>query len=236
MGQLPRSSLVLAAMLVNSFFSQPALPAGVGSGKYLFTRPILDGVCKHARADRGRDGDRHRRRRRARRHAACRRIRCCRRTSWFYIWVFRGTPVLVQIFLWFNLAYPVPAPVARHPLRADVRRPRTTNTLISPFTAALLALGLNEAAYMAEIVRAGILSVDEGQTEAASALGHEPQHLIMRRIVLPQAMRVIVPPTGNETISMLKTSVARALHRRSRAVPARRRTSSTAPTSRSRCC
>jgi polar amino acid transport system permease protein len=80
-----------------------------------------------------------------------------------------------------------------------------TNSLISPFTAAVLALGLNEAAYMAEIVRAGILSVDEGQAEAASALGMGSA-LVMRRIVLPQAMRFIVPPTGNETISMLKTS------------------------------
>jgi len=79
------------------------------------------------------------------------------------------------------------------------------NTLISPFTAAILGLGLNEAAYMAEIVRAGIISVDEGQTDAAQALGMRRLQ-IMRRIVLPQAMRVIVPPTGNETISMLKTT------------------------------
>jgi polar amino acid transport system permease protein len=71
--------------------------------------------------------------------------------------------------------------------------------------AALLALGLNEGAYMSEIVRAGIISVDEGQTEAALALGMTRLQ-IMRRIVLPQAMRVIIPPTGNETISMLKTT------------------------------
>ena len=79
------------------------------------------------------------------------------------------------------------------------------NTLITPFTAAILGLGLNEGAYMAEIVRAGIISVDEGQTEAAQALGMTRLQT-MRRIVLPQAMRVIIPPTGNETISMLKTS------------------------------
>ena len=79
------------------------------------------------------------------------------------------------------------------------------NDLIKPFTAAILALGLNEAAYMAEIVRAGILSVDEGQSEAAQALGMTRTQT-MRRIVLPQAMRVIVPPTGNEIISMLKTT------------------------------
>jgi polar amino acid transport system permease protein len=80
-----------------------------------------------------------------------------------------------------------------------------TNDLISPFIAATLGLGLNEAAYMAEIVRAGIISVEHGQTEAAQALGMN-RLLVMRRIVLPQAMRVIIPPTGNETISMLKTS------------------------------
>jgi polar amino acid transport system permease protein len=81
----------------------------------------------------------------------------------------------------------------------------SANSLITPFVAGMLALGLNEGAYMAEIVRAGILSVDEGQGEAAQALGMTRLQT-MRRIVLPQAMRVIVPPTGNETISMLKTS------------------------------
>jgi polar amino acid transport system permease protein len=77
--------------------------------------------------------------------------------------------------------------------------------LVKPLTAGILGLGLNEAAYMAEIVRAGLLSVDEGQTEAACALGLGST-LTMRRVVLPQAMRFIVPPTGNETISMLKNS------------------------------
>ncbi|HVC77931.1 MAG TPA: amino acid ABC transporter permease [Candidatus Micrarchaeaceae archaeon] len=124
--------------------------------------------------------------------------------SWFYIWFFRGTPVLVQIFFWYNLASILPhislgipgGPVLFH---------ASTNYLVPPFTAAILGLGLNEAAYMAEIVRAGLISVDQGQTEAAQALGMT-RLLLMRRIVLPQAMRVIVPPTGNETISMLKTS------------------------------
>src|SRR5205814_4965291 len=80
-----------------------------------------------------------------------------------------------------------------------------TNSLIAPFMAATLGLGLNEAAYMAEIVRAGLISVEPGQTEAAQALGMT-RLVVMRRIILPQAMRVIIPPTGNETISMLKTS------------------------------
>ena len=78
-----------------------------------------------------------------------------------------------------------------------------TNTLITQFTAAILGLGLNEAAYMAEIVRAGIGSVDRGQTEAAQALGMSPL-TTYRRVVLPQAGRLIVPPTANEAISMLK--------------------------------
>ena len=81
----------------------------------------------------------------------------------------------------------------------------SANTVITPFVAAMLALGLNEGAYMAEIVRAGIISVEEGQTEAAQSLGMTRLQT-MRRIVLPQAMRVIIPPTGNETISMLKTT------------------------------
>jgi polar amino acid transport system permease protein len=125
--------------------------------------------------------------------------------SWFYIWFFRGTPVLVQIFFWFNLNLVLPhitLGVAGTPL---YWHGPGTNTLITPFMSALLGLGLNEAAYMAEIVRAGIISVEHGQTEAAQALGMT-RILVMRRIVLPQAMRVIIPPTGNETISMLKTS------------------------------
>ncbi|MGH8894377.1 MAG: amino acid ABC transporter permease, partial [Actinomycetes bacterium] len=118
--------------------------------------------------------------------------------SWFYIWLFRGTPVLVQLLVWFNLALFFPT-IGFGPLEVD------TNDLIKPFVAALLALALNEAAYMAEVVRAGILAVDPGQTEASHALGMT-QGQTMRRIVLPQAMRVIIPPTGNETISMLKTT------------------------------
>jgi polar amino acid transport system permease protein len=81
----------------------------------------------------------------------------------------------------------------------------STNTLITPVVAAILGLGLNEGAYMAEIVRAGIGSVDRGQTEAAQALGMSRAR-ILRRVVLSQAMRVIVPPTGNQVISMLKTT------------------------------
>ncbi len=118
--------------------------------------------------------------------------------AWGYIWVFRGTPVLVQLLLWYNLALIFPV------LDLGFYRDEM-NDVMTPFLAALLGLGLNEAAYMAEISRAGIQSVDEGQTEAAHALGMTRART-MRRIVLPQAMRVIIPPTGNEFINMLKTS------------------------------
>ena len=124
--------------------------------------------------------------------------------SWLYIWFFRGTPVLVQILFWFNIAALYP----RMPIGIPFAPSFTSfnaAALITPFVAGMLALGLNEGAYMAEIVRAGIISVDEGQTEAAQALGMT-RLLTMRRVVLPQAMRVVIPPTGNETISMLKTT------------------------------
>jgi polar amino acid transport system permease protein len=124
--------------------------------------------------------------------------------AWVYIWFFRGTPVLVQLIFWFNIAALFPTLSLGVPFGPGFHT-WSTNSLITPFLASVLGLGLNEAAYMSEIVRAGILAVDEGQTEAASALGMR-RLLIMRRVVLPQAMRVIIPPTGNETISMLKTT------------------------------
>src|SRR6202023_1941911 len=120
------------------------------------------------------------------------------------IWFCPGTPVLGQIFFWFNLASVLPYIGLGIPF-TTIHWQAPTNSLIAPFLAATLGLGLNEAAYMAEIVRAGIISVEHGQSEAAQALGMT-RSLVMRRIVLPQAMRVIIPPTGNETISMLKTS------------------------------
>lgn len=124
--------------------------------------------------------------------------------SWIYIWFFRGTPVLVQLIFWYNLALLFPRlgigiPFGPTLLSAD------TNEVISPLMAAILGLGLNEAAYMAEIVRGGILAVEPGQAEAAQAFGMTRLQT-MRRIILPQAMRVILPPTGNETIGMLKAS------------------------------
>jgi polar amino acid transport system permease protein len=124
--------------------------------------------------------------------------------SWLYIWFFRGTPLLVQLLFWdfIGAVYP----------RIDLGIPfgpalihANANSLLKPFVVGIVAFGLNEAAYMSEIVRAGIISVDEGQTQAAASLGMG-RLLTFRRVVLPQAMRVIVPPTGNETISMLKNT------------------------------
>ncbi|MBU3068069.1 amino acid ABC transporter permease [Nocardia sp. NEAU-G5] len=124
---------------------------------------------------------------------------------WFaagYIWLFRGLPVLLQILLWYNLALVFPVISIPSLFHAQ------TNVLISAFTAAFLGLALNESAYMAEIVRAGLNSVDSGQTEAAKSIGMTPG-MTLWRVVLPQAMRVIIPPTGNDFINMLKgTSMA----------------------------
>ncbi|MGM0929698.1 MAG: amino acid ABC transporter permease [Actinomycetota bacterium] len=123
-----------------------------------------------------------------------------RGAAFAYVNFFRGTPVLVQLLFWFNLAALYPVITLGIPgIALDA------NQLITPMTAAILGLGLNQGAYMSEIVRAGILSVDHGQTEAAEALGITRMQT-MRRVVLPQAMRVIIPPTGNETIGMLKTT------------------------------
>ncbi len=119
--------------------------------------------------------------------------------AWLYVWVFRGTPVLIQLLLWFNFALVFPR--VGFPGLGGV----STNSLLTPFIAATLALGVNEGAYLSEIVRGGILSVDEGQREAALAIGASSFHL-NRRIVLPQTIRVIIPTLGNETIGMLKTT------------------------------
>lgn len=119
-----------------------------------------------------------------------------------YVWLFRGTPILVQLLFWFFLGAVMPRISLGVPFGPEFFS-APVNALITPFTAAVLGLGLNEAAYMAEIVRAGIGSVDRGQREAAEALGMRPA-LVYRRVVLPQAARVIVPPTANEMISMLK--------------------------------
>jgi len=119
-----------------------------------------------------------------------------------YVWFFRGTPVLLQLLLWFNLA--LVFPTLGVPGLFEV----PTVEVMTPFLAALLGLGINQGAYTSEVVRAGLLSVDQGQYEAAKAIGM-PRLQALRRIILPQAMRVIVPPIGNELIGMVKlTSLA----------------------------
>jgi polar amino acid transport system permease protein len=115
-----------------------------------------------------------------------------------YIWFFRGTPLLVQIIFWFNIQLFIPS-IDIGSFHLD------TNDVVTAFVAALLALSLNEAAYMAEIMRGGLLAVDNGQNEAAKALGYTPAQAMLR-IIFPQALRVIIPPIGNQTISMLKTT------------------------------
>jgi polar amino acid transport system permease protein len=120
------------------------------------------------------------------------RISSHRPVRWFvtaYLWVFRGTPVLVQIVFWY-----------------DATAELTHNLVnLSAIAAGVIALGFNEGAYMTEIVRAGLLSVDPGQAEAAQALGLTYPKL-MRLVVLPQAIRIIIPPTGNQYLAMLKTT------------------------------
>jgi polar amino acid transport system permease protein len=124
--------------------------------------------------------------------------------AWLYVWIFRGTPVYVQLVFWglvttlyTHIDLGVPFMVQFTHLE--------TGSWLTPFAAAFVGLGLNEAAYMSEIIRAGIGAVDEGQLEASTALGMTGWQTT-RRIALPQAMRVVIPPTGNEVIGMLKTT------------------------------
>lgn len=121
-----------------------------------------------------------------------------------FVWFFRGTPALVQLILWYNLALIVP--------RFELWLPGfgtifsiSTNDVMTPLVAAVVGLSLHESGYMAEIIRNGLQSVNQGQREAALCLGMKPS-LLMRRIIIPQAMRVIIPPSGNETINLLKTT------------------------------
>jgi polar amino acid transport system permease protein len=124
--------------------------------------------------------------------------------SWFYLWVFRGTPVYVQLTFWGVLSVIYPTLNLGLPfLHPFITLP--TGDVLNVFQLAVIGLALNEAAYIAEIVRAGILSVDHGQEEAATALGMS-WFQTMARVIIPQSMRVIIPPVGNEVISMLKTT------------------------------
>jgi polar amino acid transport system permease protein len=204
--------LVLIALLINTLFFSSVVRGGVVEGrfqwpvvgKYLFARPVLRGIGITLELT-------------AIAMAVgivmgvllaimrLSRSRILSGAAWIYIWFFRGTPVYVQLFFWYvGIAYLYPKLTLGIPF-GPAFYTVNANTLITSFVAAALGLSLNEGAYMAEIVRAGIISVDEGQTEAAQSLGMTKLQT-MRRIVLPQAMRIIIPPTGNETISMLKTT------------------------------
>ena len=127
-----------------------------------------------------------------------------RGVSWAYIWFFRGTPVYTQLVFWGLLAVLYPRISVGIPFGPEFFS-LSTKDIVNAMVAAILGLGLNEGAYLSEIVRSGLNSVDKGQWEAATALGMK-RSTVLRRIIIPQAMRVIVPPTGNETISMLKTT------------------------------
>ena len=128
-----------------------------------------------------------------------------RGVSWFFIWFFRGTPVYTQLVFWGMFAVLVPKISVGIPFTSVEFWSIDSNVVMSSLTAAVVGLSLNEAAYLSEIVRAGLEAVDAGQVEAAQALGMG-RSLTMRRVVFPQAMRIIVPPLGNETIGMLKTT------------------------------
>ena len=123
--------------------------------------------------------------------------------SWGWIWFFRGVPPLVQMIFWYNLALLLPEISIGIPFDGSKLVSWNTNQLITPFSAAIMGLALTESAYAAEMIRAGIQAVNAGQTEAAATLGMT-RGQTLRRIVLPQALRIVIPPIGNDTISMLK--------------------------------
>lgn len=194
--------LVLAAMAVHALVTNPKF-AWPTVGKYLFTMPVVRGVAWTIGLTVGamliaivlavllavmRDSANP----------------VMKWVAWGYIWFFRGTPVYTQLVFWGLIAVIFPKMSLGIPFGPEFWSV-STKDVFTAAVAALVGLALNEAAYLSEIVRAGLESVDHGQHEAARALGMK-EGPILRRIVLPQAMRVIVPPTGNETISMLKTT------------------------------
>lgn len=127
------------------------------------------------------------------------RLRFFMGLSDLYLWFFRSTPLLVQLLFWYNLSALFPVLGIPGVFSVD------TNSVITPLTAAVVGLSLNEGAYMAEIIRAGLMSVDPAQRETAEAFGMSKRQILFR-VLLPQAMRAIVPPTGNQVISMIKAT------------------------------
>jgi polar amino acid transport system permease protein len=193
---------VLVAMLINNLLTNPAYNWSE-QWKYLFSPPVLNGVRNTiwltVAAMIGGVG--------LGITLALMRLSpnpLLRGSSWMYIWFFRGTPLFTQLLIWGNIGALFPELGLGIPFGPQFVTIQT-NAFYSAAAAAALGLIFNEGAYMAEIVRGGIQSVDPGQQEAAGALGMN-RGQTLRRIVLPQAMRVIVPPTGNEAISMLKNT------------------------------
>ena len=149
-------------------------------------------------------------------HASVAEVDCSRSTAWTYTWFFRGTPVLVQLLFWFNITALYQAR-SRSASRSSRHVPAfsTSSRSSRPSTRPRSALGLNEAAYMSEIARAGLLAVDEGQIEAATSIGMT-RGQSLRLVVLPQAMRVIIPPTGQRGHLDVEDHVAGERNRRDR--------------------
>jgi polar amino acid transport system permease protein len=192
--------LLLVSMFIHMLVTNPNLQWGV-VGKYLFSHEILDGVLRTLELT-----------------AlamvfglilgiivAIMRLSSnplSQWVSWAWIWFFRGVPPLVQLIFWYNLASLVQSVSLGVPYGPSFVS-WSSNSLITPYSAAILGLSFTESAYAAEMIRAGIQAVSRGQMEAASSLGMTNAQA-MRRIVLPQALRIVIPPIGNDTISMLK--------------------------------
>lgn len=194
--------LLVAAVMVKSLLTNPRFQWGI-VGDYIISDPILDGlrltllltvVAQFLGILIGII-------------LAIMRLssnRVLARAAWIYIWFFRGTPLLVQLIFWYNISALYPEISIGIPFGMTFWQ-GNANELITPFAVAILGLALNEGAYMAEIVRGGIVGIDRGQSESAKALGMTHMQTL-RRVVLPQAVKVIIPPTGNQTILMLKTT------------------------------
>ena len=194
--------LLVAAVMVKSLLTNPRFRWGV-VGEYIISAPIMDGlrltllltvVAQFLGILIGII-------------LAIMRLssnRVLARAAWIYIWFFRGTPLLVQLIFWYNISALYPEISIGIPFGPTFWQ-GNANELITPFAVAILGLALNEGAYMAEIVRGGIAGIDRGQSESAKALGMTHMQTL-RRVILPQAVKVIIPPTGNQTILMLKTT------------------------------
>lgn len=194
--------LLVAAVMVKSILTNPRFRWGV-VGEYIISAPIMDGlqltllltvVAQFLGILIGII-------------LAIMRLssnRVLARAAWIYIWFFRGTPLLVQLIFWYNISALYPEISIGVPFGPTFWQ-GNANELITPFAVAILGLALNEGAYMAEIVRGGIAGIDRGQSESAKALGMTHMQTL-RRVILPQAVKVIIPPTGNQTILMLKTT------------------------------